>query len=357
MVLPSSMIVPLLNSRESRKVVRLVVIINCDSITGIRLTLPQSNGYESETRPVKDNSLAALRDRQSNPIYRWGIRPIPIDPKDHLGSGQLVEIEHGRVHVESVGDGPDILALPSFAGTARTWRATAEHLKQNYRLHLLDFLGYGLSDKPSGIDHSRIGQAHQIQQAMDAIGLKQCVLMSSSASAASSLYAQFRTPRRICANIMVAPFVSPTKIAKTGLRILRLPFAKQILQTLLGFRPVVFMANYTGRSDRSGITPAIVDDQFLTFGTPGIWDSLGEIGKHLAPSALNGIVQMNTIPTLVVWGSEDRAGDLIGTRRLLGQIPEMQFEIFDPCGHVIQEERPAELASTICRFLGEHSVK
>ena len=303
---------------------------------------------------MKDNSLAALRDRQSNPIYRWGIRPIPIDPKDHLGSGQLVEIEHGRVHVESVGDGPDILALPSFAGTARTWRATAEHLKQNYRLHLLDFLGYGLSDKPSGIDHSRIGQAHQIQQAMDAIGLKQCVLMSNSASAASSLYAQFRTPRRICANIMVAPFVSPTKIAKTGLRILRLPFAKQILQS---FRPVVFMANYTGRSDRSGITPAIVDDQFLTFGSPGIWDSLSEIGKHLTPSALNGIVQMNTIPTLVVWGSEDRAGDLIGTRRLLGQIPEMQFEIFDPCGHVIQEERPAELASTICRFLGEHSVK
>jgi pimeloyl-ACP methyl ester carboxylesterase len=306
---------------------------------------------------VTDSSLAALRDRQSNPIYRWGIRPIPIDPKDYLGSGQLVEIEYGRVHVETVGDGPDILALPGFAGTAGTWRAVAEHLKQDYRLHLLDFLGYGLSEKPPGIDHSRIGQAHQIQQTMDAMGLKKCVLMSNSASAASSLYAQFRTPRRISTNIMVAPFVSPTKIAKMGLKILRLPFAKQILQTLLGFRPLVFMANYTGRSDRSGITPAIVDEQFLAFGTPGIWDSIGEIGKHLAPTALNGIIQMNTIPTLVVWGSDDRAGDLMGTRRLLGQIPGMQFEILEPCGHIIQEERPAELARIISKFLDEQSVK
>ena len=77
------------------------------------------------------------------------------------------------------------------------------------------------------------------------------------------------------------------------------------------------------------------------------------MGKHLAPTGLNGIVQMNSIPALVVWAASDRAGNLAGTRRLLGQIPDVRFEIFDPCGHVIQEERPDDLARVIREFLAE----
>ncbi len=305
---------------------------------------------------MPDDSLAALRARQTNPIYRWGIRPLPIDPEAHLGSGRLVEIDAGRVHIDTIGEGPDIVALPGFGGTSRTCRALAERLRGSYRLHLLDFLGYGLSDKPTGIDHSRIGQAHQIQQAMDALGLKQCILLSNSASAAPSLYAQFRTPRRITANIMVAPFVAPTRSARISVRFLRLPFARPALRLLLGFRPMVGLANYMGRSDRSGITPEIVDEQYLPYGTPGIWEAIASVGRHLNPDGLNGIVQMNTIPTLVVWASEDRVGDLAGTRRLLGQIPGMRFEIFDPCGHVIQEERPDDLARVIRDFLANSGI-
>ncbi len=305
---------------------------------------------------MTDQSLGALRARHQNPIYRWGIRPLPIDPGAHLGAGRLVEIDDGRVYVDTIGEGPDILALPGFAGTSRTWQALAERLRRSYRLHLFDFLGYGLSDKPPGIDHSRIGQAHQIQQAMDALGLKRCMLLSNSASAASSLYAQFRTPRRITANIMVAPFVAPSRLAGIGVRLLRLPFAKTAVRLLLGCRPVVLLANHNGRSDRSGVTDETVDEQYLPYGTPGIWDAIAAAGKHLAPDALNGIVQMNTIPTLVVWASDDRAGDLVRTRRLLGQIPGMRFEILDPCGHVIQEERPADLARVIRDFLGNTGV-
>ena len=305
---------------------------------------------------MPDESLAAIRARHPNPIYRWGIRPLPIDPEAYLGTGRLVEIDDGRVHVDTIGEGADIIALPGFAGTSRTWRALAERLRGNYRLHLLDFLGYGFSDKPPGIDHSRIGQARQIQQTMDALGLKRCVLLSNSASAAPSLYAQFRTPRRITANIMVAPFVAPSRTAKFGVRLLRLPLAGSVLRLLLGFRPVVKLANYTGRSDRSGITAEVVDEQYLPYGAPGIWDSMAAVGKHLSPDGLNGIVQMNTIPTLVECASEDRAGDLVGTRRLLGQIPGMRFEVFDPCGHVIQEERPDDLARVIGKFLGDVGV-
>jgi pimeloyl-ACP methyl ester carboxylesterase len=302
---------------------------------------------------VNEESLAALRARSPNPLHRWGIRPLPVDPEDHLGSGRLVPIADGRVHVDSLGQGPDILALPGFAGTSRTWRAVAERLQNRYRLHRCDFLGYGLSDKPAGIDHSRIGQARQIEQVLDALGLKSCILMCNSASAAPALYAQFRTPRRFSAGIMVAPFVAPRRHTAFGLRLLRLPFARPVLKLLLGFRPMIVLANHTGRSDPSGITPEIVDEQYLPYGTPGIWESIAAVGRHLSPAGLNGIVQMNKIPTLVVWASEDRAGDLAGTQRLLGGLADVRFEVFDPCGHVIQEERPDDLTRVVAEFLAE----
>ena len=160
---------------------------------------------------------------------------------------------------------------------------------------------------------------------------------------------------------MYSPATSPSAprasvcqvMPPSKLRLLRLPFARPVLKLLLGFRPMIVLANHTGRSDPSGITPEIVDEQYLPYGTPGIWESIAAVGRHLSPAGLNGIVQMNKIPTLVVWASEDRAGDLAGTQRLLGGLADVRFEVFDPCGHVIQEERPDDLTRVVAEFLAE----
>jgi pimeloyl-ACP methyl ester carboxylesterase len=48
----------------------------------------------------------------------------------------------GRISVEVVGQGPDLVLIPGLASSRETWKATAERLKDHYRLHLVQVAGF-----------------------------------------------------------------------------------------------------------------------------------------------------------------------------------------------------------------------
>lgn len=297
------------------------------------------------------SSLAELRRASRNPIHRWGIRPLPVRAEDHVGRGRLLPIPGGKVFVASVGAGPPVVALPGFAGSSRTWHAIVRRLEDSFTFHLVDFLGYGLSDKPPDADHSPVGQARQLEAVMDALGIRRSFLLSNSASAPPAIHAVFRQPRRFLANIMIAPFVAPAPLADLGARLAAWPIAKHVMSGLFGFRPFMFFADGLGCHDASWVNGEVVDEQYLPFGTEGYWNSLAGAAKHLRPRALTGLVQMIATPTLVIWGATDRAGDLRKTTRLLSAIPDVRFEVIPNCGHVLQEERPDDAAAIVREFL------
>ena len=299
------------------------------------------------------SKLAELRRSSANPLYRLGLRPLPINTEDHLGGGELVEIPGGRVYVKTIGTGPPVIALPGFAGTSRTWRLLARELRDVFTFHMFDFLGYGMSDKPEDADFSPIGQARQIEHLMKALGLRRCILLSNSASAQPALHAAFRQPRRFEANIMVAPFVAPGFWLCQLLRLAEVLPSKFFFSGLFGLRIVVYIANALGRRHLRAVTEEVVDEQYLPFGTEGYWAALAQSAKYLRPRALVGIMRMIPIPTLVVWGDHDHAGGTRRARRVFDDISDCRFEVVSDCGHVVQEEGAAEAGSLIKGFMEE----
>ncbi len=262
-----------------------------------------------------------------------------------------MEITSGSVYVETVGSGKPIIALPGFAGTARTWRGVAEILSDSFAVHMVDFLGYGLSDKPSEADHSPVGQARQIEEVMGKLGISRCVLLSNSASAQPALHAAFRQPRRFQANVMVAPFVAPALGPELLSRVAASAIAKPVLSALFGLRPFIFLANTLGRHPSNPGDDDVVDLQYLAYGSDGYWEALARSAKYLRPRAVTGIMQMISAPTLVILGDSDRTGSVDRARAVLSKIPSRQFEVVPECGHVVQEERPAQTARLIRAFI------
>jgi pimeloyl-ACP methyl ester carboxylesterase len=64
-----------------------------------------------------------------------------------------------------------------------------------------------------------------------------------------------------------------------------------------------------------------------------------------------------TRPTLVVWAADDRYISPSWGRRLYEDIPGAErFELVPFCGHFWQEERPAEFATIIGRFLAQRAA-
>ncbi|MDQ2860717.1 MAG: alpha/beta hydrolase [Pseudomonadota bacterium] len=51
-------------------------------------------------------------------------------------------IVRDRISVEVVGAGPDLIFIPGLASSRDTWRATAERLRDRYRLHLVQVAGF-----------------------------------------------------------------------------------------------------------------------------------------------------------------------------------------------------------------------
>ena len=58
-----------------------------------------------------------------------------------------------------------------------------------------------------------------------------------------------------------------------------------------------------------------------------------------------------TVPSLLLWGREDRVVPLSVGRRLASEMPVAELEILERCGHMPQEEAAEESLEALFRFL------
>lgn len=95
--------------------------------------------------------------------------------------GRLVEAGGHQVFVVDVPgereDGPPVLVLHGFPSSSFDWRHVVDRLATRRRVVLLDFLGFGLSDKPDLRYGIRI-QANLAQQVVLGLGLREVALVT-----------------------------------------------------------------------------------------------------------------------------------------------------------------------------------
>ena len=94
-------------------------------------------------------------------------RPEPYDITSHLENGRRTPLREGRLYSRSVGAGPDLVLLPGFAGNTQTWEFVTPDLARDYRVHWLDPLGHGLSDKPADARYDGAAHAERLAEWLD----------------------------------------------------------------------------------------------------------------------------------------------------------------------------------------------
>jgi 2-hydroxy-6-oxo-octa-2,4-dienoate hydrolase len=66
------------------------------------------------------------------------------------------------------------------------------------------------------------------------------------------------------------------------------------------------------------------------------------------PHLIRGV----TIPTMVIWGKEDRIVPPVCGEQYRDLIPGARLETISGCGHFVEVEKPAELAKLVRDFTG-----
>jgi len=270
-----------------------------------------------------------------------------------LLSGQ---IDAGRLSVASGGSGDPILFIHGFGFCKFTWRHVCQALADRFTYYALDLPGSGSSPAPHGFEYSLENLSDVVSDFIIAKNLENLTVVGWSLGGGVALLSLLRRSdqlnRRVKALCIIDGIAYPQKF----------PFFVGLLRTpvfgpaLAGVLPAQSWASALLRHcyfDSSLITKEQIDEYGGHLRKKEVRHSLVQTARSIHPErAFEYIGRLNTIevPSLLIWGREDRAVPLEIGQQLATELRGSSLKVIDRCGHMPQEERPGEVIAAIEQF-------
>jgi len=253
------------------------------------------------------------------------------------------------------GSGPAIVLLHGLLGYSFSWRFAIPQLARQATVFAPDMLGAGFSGRPAEMDCSLRANAERILHFLDEVGVETADLLGTSYGGAVVMMAAALQPQRVRCLILVAP-VNPW--SARGRRLA--PFLScgpvaglfLVLAPLLEIAHSVLLRRLYGDTRR--IPPGTLEGYAAPFAIPGSFGYAINLLKtwnsdlHQLESMLP---RLSEIPTLLLWGSEDRAVNPASALILRQQLPHSRLIVFDGVGHLPYEEAPELFNRAVSDFL------
>jgi pimeloyl-ACP methyl ester carboxylesterase len=265
------------------------------------------------------------------------------------------------LYYESYGKGNPVILLHGLGGTLYTWRHLIEPLSNNYHLILFDLKGAGQSPKPYDDKYSIFDQAELIYRFILKNKLSNLTLIGHSFGGAVAMLVALklskRAPQRLSHLIVIDTVSYPQKLPFV-VRMMRMPLVGPLGLYLVPDRIKVNRMLKTIYFDDDKITPEDVEAYAAPLGLPGAKYALRQTARQIIPDNIDDLIakypEIN-VPTLIIWGREDKIIPLENGKRLHQAIKDSKLVIIDRSGHNPHEERPKEVLETIRGFLGDQS--
>ena len=270
------------------------------------------------------------------------------------------------LHVEILGPDPDpgvdsIVLLHGYGGSSFSWRYWAPFLAKRAHVVLVDMKGFGSAPKPDDGQYGPRHQAELIYRLILQADLQRVTLIGHSLGGGVALGAALRLldsePGRLKRLILVASaaykqrmplFVALAKyrrLASTALRILGTQF---VIRHVL--KSIVF--------DPSEVSDNQVLGYAKPLSSPEAHRALIDTALAIVPPDLEKLTarfEELDVPTLVLWGRQDRVVPLWVGERLADKLPDAKLQVLENCGHMPAEELPKESWEALQTFLDQRS--
>ena len=271
---------------------------------------------------------------------------------------KFLELHGERIAYRDEGSGEVLLLIHGMAGSSEGWRELIPRLAKNYRVVAPDLLGHGKSVKPRG-DYSLGAFAVSLRDLLDELGITKATIVGHSLGGGVAMQFLYQHPdygeRLILISSgglgsdvglilrvlsapgaeFVLPIIAPPPVLKVGNKIsswftssgMRNPRASEIWRA------------YSSFSDRP------TRDAFLRT-LRSVVDYRGQ-----AVSALNKLHVRSELPTLAIWGEDDRVIPVEHGHAAILARPRGRLEVLPGVGHFAHVEAPNEVAEIIDDFM------
>jgi len=287
------------------------------------------------------------------------------------GPKQFCSTSFGDIAYLAAGDPsrPPVLFIHGIPTSSYLWRDVLRMLQHDFRCYAPDLMGLGDTDvDPDATPMDMEAQAEMLEEFMLGMGHETFgVVCHDQGGAAAQILAARRPGRIRCLVITncVAYGNWPVPEVARLQQLFRIPvlprllirsgafLARELRTPLSAFRRGVYRPEaMSDEAIREYLRPLhgkpAERRRFVRFLMAGT--------ARTTLGAVEGLRRFDR-PTAVLWAAEDRYISPSWGKKLFEEIPgACQFELIGFCGHFWQEERPAEFAGHIGRFLAAHAT-
>lgn len=261
------------------------------------------------------------------------------------------------LHAEVFGSGPPLVALHGYGGSTFSWHLIRDALSANHTVHALDLKGFGRSPKPKDGKYSVYDQSALVLDYIGRNKLTHVALLGHSFGGGVALATAAEleeTQPGVLSKLVLIDAASYQQDLPWFISILRVPVIGPLSQHLLTDRAQVKKVLANAYYDDKLITQEQVDAYAAPLATDGAKYALRETAKQIVPKNIDELSARYphiTVPTLIIWGVEDRVVPLANGVRLSQAIPNARLLKIDKCGHIPHEEMPAAVRQPLTDFL------
>ena len=282
---------------------------------------------------------------------------------NHSTSTQLkecwTEVGGQRMRYFCGGSGPPLLLIHGLLGGSFCWRFVLPALTQHYSVHAVDLPGAGPADDAQA-DCSMSCQAERLADFIERADWRQARVIGCSFGGAVAMLLAARDSQkahRIRSLVLSAPVNPWSDFGRGRIRFLSSPLGGYFLRMILPIsHPVHRIALRRMYGDPGRIPGDTLEGYRASIVRPGrAQNVLTALRKWQTDvESLRSVIPQLRIPTLLVWGTSDRAVDPRSADALRQHMPQSELKLIPGAGHLPFEEAPQQFSDAVLEFLSRN---
>lgn len=231
---------------------------------------------------------------------------------------------------------PVLVFLHFFGGSAESWDPVVEELGGEFEAHALDLPGFGAATGAPG-PYSVAAYADRVQEAINARGLDDYLLVGHSMGGKIALALATRRPAGLRALVLLAPSPPTPEPIEEEMR-------AKLIAGWGHYGPASeTLARVTGRPLGGALRERTIFHMMNT--NKGAWMAWLRQGSQ---ENISGEMHRIQVPATIVSGDRDKAlpTELI-TREVAARLPQARLVIVPGAGHLLPLEAPRQVADAI----------
>jgi pimeloyl-ACP methyl ester carboxylesterase len=277
---------------------------------------------------------------------------------DHVAELNYLELHGERIAYRDLGRGPAMLLIHGMAGSSRTWRAVLPRLSAHFRVLAPDLMGHGLSAKPRG-DYSLGAFAVWLRDFLDELGINRVVLVGQSLGGGVAMQFVHQHPDYVERLVLISSGGLGPEVGWT-LRAMSAPGAELILPVVAPQFAVTLGERVRSRLTAWGIRSARAAETWSAYASLADPRSRKAFLRTLrsvvdyrgqAVSAFNRLSFASGLPTLLIWGTDDRIIPASHGEAAHLAVPDSRFIVLPGVGHYPHLEAADEVVDAIEEFV------